>query len=278
MAVSGRSIFTAPFTDLLFDVDFIETPCPGNEEKALGELNGLLAKYEDIAAFIYEPLVQGTAGMVMYAPEILDKILQRVKAKNIIAIADEVMTGFGRTGRLFAGDHLREKADIICVSKGITGGFLPLGVTACTADIYNAFLSQEKTKALFHGHSYTANPLACAAALASMDLLLSDDCMAAIQRITGAHAAFAESIKDHAALSDIRHQGTILAVDIKVPDGGNYLSEIRDRLYAYFIERGILIRPLGNTIYLIPPYCTGSGDLQYVYQSIENLLNQFDHA
>ena len=190
MAVSGRSAFTAPFVPFLFDVEYLPVPTPGQEEAVLQQAEALFT--EEVAAFIAEPLVQGAGGMTMYVPEVLDKLFRLARNKDILLIADEVMTGFGRTGKLFASDYLAEKPDLMCLSKGLTGGTMALGVTACAEPIYNAFLSSDKHKTLFHGHSFTANPLACTASLASMDLLLLPETQANIQRIAASHTNFGD--------------------------------------------------------------------------------------
>jgi adenosylmethionine-8-amino-7-oxononanoate aminotransferase len=188
MAVSGRSAFTAAFETLLFDVEFIDTPTESN----ITDLKNQLAILSpEVSSFIYEPLVQGSGGMLMYEATYLDELLACCRAHGIFAIADEVMTGFGRTGRLFASDYLLNQPDIVCLSKGLTGGTMALGVTSCSQQIYDAFLSDDKLKTLFHGHSFTANPVACAASLASMDLTLSDETFRAIDRITKRHQHFA---------------------------------------------------------------------------------------
>ncbi|MBS1640080.1 MAG: adenosylmethionine--8-amino-7-oxononanoate transaminase, partial [Bacteroidetes bacterium] len=174
MSVSDRSVFTLAFHNLLFEVIFIDTPTKNNIE----EIQLTIQQHaNEIAAFIYEPLVQGAGGIKMYDAELLNNILSTVKEHNIICIADEVMTGFGRTGKLFASEYIKIKPDIICLSKGLTGGTMALGVTACTTDIYNAYVTDNKLKTFFHGHSFTANPLACTAALASLDLLLNEECL-----------------------------------------------------------------------------------------------------
>ena len=175
MAVSSRGAFTEPFWPLLFAVEFIDVPVPGREAEALAQLDALLTR-PDVAGFIFEPLVLGTAGMVMYEPAVLSELLRRCHRRGVLCIADEVMTGFGRTGPLFASSLLAEQPDIMCFSKGLTGGTLAMGLTTCAAPIYAAFLSDDKMRALFHGHSYTANPVACAAALASLALTRAEEC------------------------------------------------------------------------------------------------------
>lgn len=270
MAVSGRSAFTAPFVPFLFDVEYLPVPTPGQEEAVLQQAEALFT--EEVAAFIAEPLVQGAGGMVMYEPEVLDKLFQLARSKGALIIADEVMTGFGRTGKLFASDYLAEKPDFMCLSKGLTGGTMALGVTACAEPIYNAFLSSDKHKTLFHGHSFTANPLACTASLASMDLLLLPETQANIQRIAANHAAFSVTLATYKTVENIRQHGTLLAFDLKAGEQTSYFNNIRDTAYNFLLDRGILMRPLGNVLYLMPPYCTTDEQLRYVYDQIEMLL------
>lgn len=275
MSVSARSAFTAAFDSLLFDVISIPIPQPGKEKESYQVVETALEKHKDeIAAFIFEPLILGAGGMLMYEPEALDSLLALCKKNNILCIADEVMTGFGRTGKLFACDHLKEEPDIICMSKGITGGTMALGATSCKQKIYDAFLSDDKLKTLFHGHSYTANPIACAASLASYDLLMSEETTSSLSRITGQHSVFAEKLKTLPALENIRQTGTIIAFDIKHNEGVSYFSSVRDELYNYFLENGIILRPLGNTLYIMPPYCISEQELQMVYAAIEKRFSR----
>lgn len=271
MAVSGRSAFTAPFVPFLFDVEYIPAPAPGQEQTALDALKTALS--DDVAAFIVEPLVQGSGGMVMYEPEILNQLISLARSHGALIITDEVMTGFGRTGKLFASHYLREKPDLMSLSKGLTGGTMALGVTTCTEEIYDAFRSEDKYKTLFHGHSFTANPLACTAALASLDLLLTDDTQAAIQRIGQRHAVFAEQLKQKTGVKNVRQRGTILAFDLDFEgQTRSYFNNIRDTAYQFLLQEGILMRPLGNVLYIFPPYCTTDEQLTTVYAGIEKLL------
>ncbi len=270
MAVSGRSAFTAPFTSFLFDVEYLPVPIVGQEANVLKQAEALFA--DDVAAFIVEPLIQGAGGMVMYEPDVLDRLIQLARRTDSLIIADEVMTGFGRTGRLFASDYLQEKPDLLCLSKGLTGGTMALGVTACTQAIYDAFLSDDRFKTLFHGHSFTANPLACAAALASMDLLLQTQTQTAIQRIANHHAEFAARLAAYSTVSTIRQRGTVLAFELKAGEQTSYFNAIRDVAYNFLLDRGVLMRPLGNVLYLMPPYCTTDEQLAYAYASVEELL------
>lgn len=272
MAVSARSAFTRPFDDLLFDVRFIDLP----DKENIQDLKSYISSIShELSAFIFEPLVQGAGGMLMYEAEYLDQLILHCKNEGILTVADEVMTGFGRTGKLFASDHLTEKADLMCFSKGLTGGTMALGITTCTKRIYEAFLSDDKLKTLFHGHSFTANPIACAAALASMDILLRGETISAIERIKNSHQQFAERIKNHSKVRDVRQTGTILAIEWDSSAGTSYFNQLRDNLYDFFLEEGIILRPLGNIIYILPPYCISNEELDFVYSKISLALERF---
>ncbi len=272
MSVGARNAFNLPFSKLLFDVIHIPVPTKGKEEESMNALQTAL-KQDNIAAFIFEPLIQGAGGMIMYSAENLDKMIDACCAKNIITIADEVMTGFGRTAKFFANDYLKNKADIICLSKGLTGGVMPLGVTTCAKFIFDAFLSDDKMKTFFHGHSYTANPAACSAALASLDLFDEPEAFENINRIEKKHAAFLQKIKSHKALIEVRQLGTIIAFEIKTKEETNYLNSLAEKISNFFIEKGIILRPLGNIAYILPPYCIKDEDLDYIYISVEEFLD-----
>ena len=271
MAVSGRSAFTAPFESLLFDVEFIDLPNKDNVEEIKTQLSNLKA---ELACFIFEPLVQGAGGMLMYEATYLDELILHCKNEQILTIADEVMTGFGRTGKNFASDYLVNKADLMCFSKGLTGGTMPLGITSCKQEIYDAFLSEDKLKTLFHGHSFTANPVACAAANASFDLLMLPETQNNIKRVEAKHHAFKLEINGHQRLKEIRQTGTILALEWET-EGTSYFNNIRDVLYNFFLDKGIILRPLGNILYIMPPYCIINDDLDYIYAQIKEALNKF---
>lgn len=271
MAVGERGIFTAAFAPYLFEVEFIDLPSAGQEETVLQQFRKSIAT-NDVAAFIFEPLVQGSAGMRMYTPEILDELLALSKQHDIITIADEVFTGFGRTGRYFATDYLKNKPDIIAISKGITGGTLPLGVTSCTDRIAEAFRSEDILKTFFHGHSYTANPLTCAVANASFEVLTGPECQASIQRISQRHQQFCEAVKNHPNILEARSRGTILALELQHKDGSSYTNELRKKIYPYFLNQNILLRPLGNTIYMLPPYIIQDPELDIIYNAIQEFL------
>lgn len=269
MAVSGRSPFTAAFDSLLFEVEFMDPPTKLNLTDLKSKISNLKSS---LACFVFEPLVQGAGGMLMYEADDLNELMEHCRKEGVLMIADEVFTGFGRTGKRFACDHLTEKPDIMCFSKGLTGGTMALGLTTCTQAIYDAFLWDDRLKTLFHGHSFTANPVACAAALASMDLFLLDETIQNIKRIEESHTQFRERIKDHSKVRAVRLTGTIIALDWETGNHTSYFNSLRDKLYTYFLEAGIILRPLGNTIYILPPYCITNDELNYIYINIEQAL------
>jgi adenosylmethionine-8-amino-7-oxononanoate aminotransferase len=270
MSVSGRSAFTAAFDSLLFEVEFIDLPNKDNIDSIKSQISSLKSQ---ISCFIFEPLVQGSAGMIMYEAEYLNELMAHCQKENVLLIADEVFTGFGRTGKAFACDHVETRPDIMCFSKGLTGGTMAFGLTTCTQDIYNAFLSDDRMKTLFHGHSYTANPVACAAALASLDLFLESSTQENINRIADKHRAFAVKVAGHRSLKTTRQTGTILALEWETGNNTSYFSSLRDKLYHYFLDAGIILRPLGNIIYILSPYCITDAELDYIYSTIEQALN-----
>jgi len=271
MSVAERGLFTKPFHPFLFETSFIDFPETGHEDEVINQFKQLV-DLQQVAAFIFEPLVQAAGGMRMYSPAVLDKLISYAHANGVVCIADEVFTGFGRTGKTFAVDYLDQKPDIISVSKGITGGFLPLGVTSCSAKIMAAFDTAELEKTFFHGHSYTANPLACAAANASFELLMDPRCRESINTITTLHANFAASLKDHKCVLQARTLGTILAIELNSPEQSAYENSLRAKIYPYFLEKNILLRPLGNVIYVLPPYVISEEELNDVYKAIEDFL------
>ncbi|MEP7229415.1 MAG: adenosylmethionine--8-amino-7-oxononanoate transaminase [Ginsengibacter sp.] len=274
MSISERGTYTVAFRDKLFEVIFIETPGESNAEI----ITATIEKYKNqIACFIYEPLLQGAGGMKMYEPEKLNKLLSALKKEEIICIADEVLTGFYRTGKFFAGDYLLEKADIICLSKALTGGTMALGVTACTKKIYETFVSDDKTKTLFHGHSFTANPLACTASLASLGLLQEKKCKRKIDKIVLSQKAFAgkmEIFQEKKIIKNLRHLGTIIAFEVITSEVDGYLHNISANFTKFCMERGVYLRSLGNTIYIMPPYCIKQKELNKIYEVIEEFLQK----
>jgi len=271
MSVSGRSAFTAAFDTMLFEVEFIDLPEASKIESLKSQISDLKC---DLACFIFEPLVQGASGMLMYEAKYLDELMAHCRAQGVLLIADEVFTGFGRTGKPFACDHLSTQPDIMCFSKGLTGGTMALGLTTCAQFIYDAFLSDDRLKTLFHGHSYTANPVACSAGLASLDLFLTPETAENIMRIEKSHQQFAAKIQDHPRIRSTRQTGTILAMEWKTGVDTSYFNSLRDKLYQYFLDAGIILRPLGNILYILPPYCITNEQLSYIYSKIESALDE----
>lgn len=270
MSVSGLSVYNGPFEDFFLEVKRIPVPNGKNHQTILTILKEITSNHT-VAGFIYEPLVQGAAAMSMHDAEGLNEILKFCKNHNIITVADEVMTGFGKTGKYFASLHIDTKPDIMCLSKALTGGLLPMALTTCSKEIYDAFYSDEISKGLFHGHTYSANPLACTAALASIELLQSKDIQNHIKTIAASHQAFGNHIKNHPKVKSIRQTGIIFALDldVKMERYGN----LRDKLFNFFMDNGVFLRPLGNTIYIQAPYVITEKQLKKVYQVIENALN-----
>jgi adenosylmethionine-8-amino-7-oxononanoate aminotransferase len=271
MSVGQRDYFNSPFEQFFFDVDFLDFPVESNQQKLLDQAEAFFSTNQ-FAALIVEPLVQGSAGMRMYSSTFLDQLTALARKYGVKVIFDEVMTGWGRTGTLFALDQCDEKPDIVCLSKGLTGGVLPLGLTVATDEIYEAFLSEEKVKALLHGHSFTGNPLCCAAAVANLDLFEQQATFDNMARIAEQHTVFVDKISGHPGVLEARQLGTIMAVELKDPSGQAYFSNIRDLAYAYFLERGLLIRPCGNVVFLNPPYCISNVQLALAYQAIHDFI------
>jgi len=277
MSVGRSSGFYKPFHDLLFAVDLLPYPetwdgdadVERKEAASIALLDGWIERHGgEAVALIMEPLVQGASGMRMCRPEFVRAIAGRLKAAGILFILDEVMTGFGRTGGTFACLKAGVAPDLICLSKGLTGGFLPLAATVCRQEIYQAFLGGDFDRAFAHGHSFTANPLGCAAALASLDLLLAPETATRLTMIEGVHRERLVRLTHHPRLTWPRVCGTIGAVTIGGSEQG-YNAALGNRLKAFFLERGLLIRPLGPVIYLLPPFCVSSEELHRAYDAIE---------
>ena len=271
MAASGITFYTEAFRGSLLEVVRVPIPTIGNEDKAIAILEQLVSSGE-YAAFIFEPLVLGAAGMVMYEPAILDKMIAICNANDVFTIADEVMTGFGKTGKTFATDYLVNKPDMMCLSKALTGGTIPMAITTFTQEVFDGFYDDDVNKALFHGHTFTANPTGCAAALASIELLQTNEMQGNIQRINQLHLAFQFKIKVHPKVKTTRVLGVIFALEVITNGEESYYGTMRNKLYTFFIENGIILRPVGNIIYILPPYIITDNQLQKVYQTIENAL------
>ncbi len=280
MSAGKGSGFFESFNELLFKVDTLVYPetwtgdgeVEAKEAKALKVLDHYLEQHgNDTAAMIIEPLIQGAGGMRMCRAEFLQALKQRIAPYGILLIFDEVMTGFGRTGKLFAADTSGVKPDLICLSKGLTGGALPLSLTVCTDTIYEAFLDESFDKAFTHGHSFTANPISCAAANASLELFMSDGMMDRLPQISAIHHERLEILSASPLVDHPRVCGTIAAMDLVTGEKG-YTASVGQKIKPYFLERGLLLRPLGNVLYLLPPYCVSDDELHYTYDVIESLL------
>lgn len=275
MSVSERDVYTLAFRDKLFDVIFIETPDGKNIETIHSTIEN---NKDEILCFIYEPLLQGAGGMKTYKPEHLDPLLHYLKQQDILCIADEVLTGFYRTGKFFAGDYMSNKADIICLSKALTGGTMALGVTACTQKIYDEFVSDDKTKTLFHGHSFTANPLACTAGVASFDLMGEKGFLKSVENIISHHQKFAKKLylfEKKNYIKNIRQTGTIVAFEICTKENDDYLNDVSNEFTAFCLKQGVYLRSMGNTIYVMPPYCTTSKQLKKIYSVIIHFIENY---
>jgi adenosylmethionine-8-amino-7-oxononanoate aminotransferase len=271
MAASGISFFTEAFEGSLLGVSRIPVPVKGKESETLKVLEDLL-QTNQYAAFVFEPLVLGAAGMVMYQPEILDQLIALCKKYHVFTIADEVMTGFGKTGKTFASDYLQNKPDMMCLSKALTGGTIPMAITSFTQAIFDGFYNDDVNKALFHGHTFTANPTGCAAALASISLLQTVQIQESISRVNQSHLRFETKIKNHPKVTTTRVLGVIFALEIVSESQESYYGTMRNKLYNFFIENGIILRPVGNIVYILPPYIITDSQLEKVYQTIEKAL------
>lgn len=272
MSVGARGVFNQPYTPLLFDVVTVPFPAIGKEQATLDALEA--ACRAKPAAFIVEPLILGAGGMLMYTPETLAEMRRICAAHDALFIADEVMTGWGRTGTLFACEQAGVIPDILCLSKGLTGGAVPLAVTLCTEAIFQAHWSTDRARMFYHSSSYTANPIACAAANANLAIWRDEPVHARIDALCEAQGAALAACASHPRVQNARQIGTIAAFDMSVPDGG-YLSALAPRLIAHFRDRGVLLRPLGNTIYIMPPYGITPGELAQIYATIGEALDSF---
>lgn len=271
MAASGISFYTQAFQGMFIDVVRIPVPVKGQEQVSFKALKTVIESH-NCAGFIFEPLVQGAAGMVMYEPEALATLIEICKENKVLTIADEVMTGFGKTGKTFAMDYVSEEPDMICLSKALTGGTIPMAITTFTQDVFDAFYDDDINKALFHGHTFTANPTGCAAALASIDLLQTAEMQNNIQRINASHLSFRKKIENHPKVITARTLGVIFAVEIKSDTEESYYGSMRTKLYNFFIEKGVVLRPVGNIVYILPPYIMTDEQLQKVYATIEEAI------
>lgn len=273
MAAGGRSVYNKIYEPYLFEVTHLPFPKRGAEKETMAALERFIKRHgHETAAFIFEPLVQGASGMRTWSPKLLKAMCDMCRDAGILLIADEVMTGFGRTGTMFACEQAGVVPDLMCLSKGLTGGYLPMGVTLTTRHIYKAFYSDDKAKQFFHSSSFTGNPLSCAAALASMEIWAEEPVMARIAGIQKSHMRAAQWFSARPDVEDVRVCGTIFAIDVKDPKGG-YLAGVAQKIYDFMIADGILLRPLGNTVYILPPYCTTEEELERIYETLWRSLD-----
>jgi len=267
MSAGARGVFNAPYEPLLFEVERIPFPAEGTEQTALDTFEAI-CRHASPAALVLEPLLLGAGGMLIYAPSVLRELKRICEAYRVLFIADEVMTGFGRTGTLFACEQAGIAPDIMCLAKGLTGGAIPLAVTLCQAEIFAAHYAQDRSRMFFHSSSYTANPIACAAAVANLDVWADEPVRERIASLSALQASHVEALRANGRLVNARSLGTIAAMDLKAEDAG-YLAQIGPKLHDFFMKRKLLLRPLGNTIYVMPPYCTTAEELGAVYAAIE---------
>lgn len=283
MSVGADSDFTSPFRSLLFPVHRVHSAycyrCPVGKTRTacdidcLKNLERLLAdKHAEIAALIVEPLLQGAGGMIVHPVEFLQRLRRLCNEHKVLLIADEVLTGFGRCGKMFACEIAGIAPDLMCLSKGLTGGVLPMGATLCTNQIHEAFVGCDRSRTFYHGHSYTGNPIAAAAGAASLEIFKCEPVFERIAMISRVHCERLAAIRNHPAVGEVRSIGTMAAIELKADDPG-YASKLRPRLYKFFIEAGVLLRPLGNIVYVLPPYVISRDELNYVHDRIAAALD-----
>ncbi|MEW6256483.1 MAG: adenosylmethionine--8-amino-7-oxononanoate transaminase [Pseudomonadota bacterium] len=273
MSVGARGVFNAAYEPFLFEVDRVGVPVAGREQEVLDAFEAI-ARQRRAAAFILEPLVLGSGGMLMYSPAVLRELANIARQTGTLLIADEVMTGWGRTGTLFACDQADVSPDILCTSKGLTGGAIPLAATLASEEIFEAHYSQDRARTFFHSSSYTANPIACAAGLANVKVWREEPVAQRIAALCAAQTEHMTRFDGDPRFENVRTCGTIAALDLKVPVGG-YLAEVGPKLRAYFLERGFLVRPLGNVLYVMPPYCVTAAELEALYGAIDEAATRF---
>ncbi|MBT0669873.1 adenosylmethionine--8-amino-7-oxononanoate transaminase [Novosphingobium profundi] len=274
MSVGERGVFNQPYDPLLFDVGRIPFPAPGAEQATYDALEAL-CRAGDAAALIVEPLILGAGGMLVYPPAVLAEMRRICAAHEVLFIADEVMTGWGRTGTLLACEQAGVVPDILCLSKGLTGGAVPLAVTMASEAIYAAHLSTDRARMFFHSSSYTANPLACAAAAANLAIWREEPVRERITALAARQAEWLDKLGQVYHFDNPRSLGTIAALDLKSGEATGYLNDLAPRLMAFFRERGVLLRPLGNTVYVMPPFAITEDELAQVWDAIGEAVLSF---
>jgi adenosylmethionine-8-amino-7-oxononanoate aminotransferase len=284
MSVGAESGFNEPFRSLLFPVRRVHSAycyrCPVGKQRATCRIDCvdhleklLVEEHNEIAAVIVEPLLQGAGGMIVHPVEFLQRVSELCRQHNVLLIADEVLTGFGRCGKMFACQLAEIVPDVMCLSKGLTGGVLPMGATVCTSRVHDAFVSSDRARTFYHGHSFTGNPIAAAAAIASLEVFEREPVFERIHGIAAIHRERLAAIENHPAVGDVRSIGTMAAIELKADDAG-YTSKIRTKLYQFFLEAGLLLRPLGNIVYVLPPYVISQQELHYVHDKIAESLDR----
>ena len=271
MSAGARGVYNAAYAPLLFDVVRLPFPAVGRERQTLDQLKAAAA---NAAALIVEPLILGAGGMLIYSADVLREMAAICRQTGTLLILDEVMTGFGRTGTLFACEQAGIAPDILCLAKGLTGGSLPLAATLCTEEIFAAHYSTDRSRTFFHSSSFTANPIACAAACANLEIWRDEPVKERIATLAGRQEERLARFGGDARFENARRLGTITALDLKVPDAG-YLANVAPELMKFFQDRNILLRPLGNTIYVMPPYCVTAAELDLVYDAILEAAPKF---
>ena len=271
MSAGARGVFNAAYAPLLYDVVRLPFPAAGREQETLDHLKQAAP---GAAALIAEPLILGAGGMLIYSANVLHDMARICRESGTLMIADEAMTGFGRTGSLFACEQADVSPDILCLAKGLTGGSIPLAVTLCREEIFAGHYSTDRSRTFFHSSSFTANPIACAAARANLEIWRDEPVRDRIAALARAQEERLARFRDDARFENVRRLGTITAMDLKVPDAG-YLANVAPELMKFFQARGILLRPLGNSIYVLPPYCVTAGELDLVYDAIAEAAGQF---
>jgi adenosylmethionine-8-amino-7-oxononanoate aminotransferase len=287
MSASADSVFTEAFKPILFPVARAHAPycfrCPLGLEPTvcnidcLTSLESILSAQKDtIAGVLVEPMLQAAGGMIVWPPQFLQGVRRLCDKFGTLMIADEVLTGFGRTGKMFACEHGGISPDLICLSKALTGGYLPMGVTAATETIYEAFLSDDRRKTFFHGHSFTANPLACAVAIASLELFHQEGSLDRVRALEAIFRSRKVSLQSHRYVGDVRILGGVIALELvrdkRTREAGGYLDRVGPQLTRLFLDRGLLLRPLGNVLYFMPPYVIRDDEAHWVLDQIEDVL------